>query len=178
MDQPYPLFCNFFSSCSGFSVESRVELCSTEVLESGVVLLMQATLPSRWSGLALWLLESRCYACGCPGGSRCPSMRQTAQGTWSTYVYGWCGLCGCVLINEDLRAVDALQLSLLGELGVVGEHVLLQPPFLAIVSLQSTSARKLLPVSQQRETGNSSLFQEFSKRGVSRVLWQSTLSYV
>ena len=50
----------FYTRRSGFKVESGVEPRSTEALESGVALLIEATLPSTGSGLTLWLLESGC----------------------------------------------------------------------------------------------------------------------
>lgn len=60
MDQPCPSSRIFFWPRSGFKVESGVEPRSTEALESGVALLIEATLPSTGSGLTLWLLESGC----------------------------------------------------------------------------------------------------------------------
>ncbi|KAJ1073633.1 hypothetical protein K5549_021594, partial [Capra hircus] len=82
-----------------------------------VALLIEATLPSTGSGLTLWLLESGC--------------RGELLGAHGALVFlVGVGLVDVgeqrVLVDKDLGAVDALQVGLLGELGVAGEHVLLQ----------------------------------------------------
>uniref|UniRef100_A0A8C7C9X0 Uncharacterized protein n=1 Tax=Oncorhynchus kisutch TaxID=8019 RepID=A0A8C7C9X0_ONCKI len=80
-----------------------------------VALLMDATLPSTGSGLALWLLESGW---------------ELLQAHWALVFTVGVGPFDVgkqrALIAEDLRAVDALQVNAIRQLGVAGHYVLLQ----------------------------------------------------
>uniref|UniRef100_A0AAY4DV58 Uncharacterized protein n=1 Tax=Denticeps clupeoides TaxID=299321 RepID=A0AAY4DV58_9TELE len=107
-----------------------------------VALLMDATLPSTGSGLALWLLES-----GELLGTHGALVLAVGMGTVDVGQKQ-------ALVTEDLRAVDALQLGPIRELRVAGQHVLLQVVRLAEGLLAVIAhVQVLLHVGERRKGG-------------------------
>ena len=100
---------------SGFKVESRGEPHYTAALESGMALFMEAMPPSTGLGLMLWFLEFGCWAVQMAVGALHQGKVFWIHGPLMFLV--GVGLMDVgeqyVLVGEDLRAVDTLQVDLL-----------------------------------------------------------------